>query len=284
MRPRLASAAYARATHLRSTQCGCVTPRGTPFCSKFDDGARASLSSSPDTVEPPQAACGEPQQPCYEYRRPGLLSSSMIDLRSDARSRAEEKERARRALVSKHVGQSREGERDVPKRAAAILGDSLDRREPTVVVRAPTCVTACDQTCLRDSTFDAVNRQHQTRHRRLQGELAWRAEVQGRRRHLQIASAATSRDILMRTMALPLGTFLGDTQLATHHGEPKGFLKVVWCCGMYMQIFQCVSGSPYRHWQAMPAVARSSIETRLCRTLFFVELSRRTMRAATTYH
>ena len=157
MRPRLASAAHARATHLRSTQCGRVTPRGTPFCSKIDDGARASLSSSPDTVEPPQAAFGEPQQPCYEYRRPGLLSSSMIDLRSDARSRAEEKERARRALVSKHVGQSREGERDVPKRAAAILGDSLDRREPTVVVRAPTCVTACDQTCLRDPTFDAVN-------------------------------------------------------------------------------------------------------------------------------
>jgi hypothetical protein len=63
----------------------------------------------------------------------------------------------------------------------------------------------------------------------------------------------------MRTMALPLGTFLGDTQPATHHGEPKGFLKVVWCCGMYMQIFQCVSGSPYRHWQAMPAVARGSV-------------------------
>jgi hypothetical protein len=232
MCPRLASAAYARATHLRSTQCGCVTPRGTPFCSKFDDGARASLSSSPDTVEPPQAACGEPQQPCYEYRRPGLLSSSMIDLRSDARSRAEEQERARRALVSKHVGQSRERERDVPKRAAAILGDSLDRREPTVVVRAPTCVTACDQSCLRDSTFDAVNRKHQARHRRLQGELARRADVQGRRRHLQIAPAATSRDIFMRTMALPLGTFLGDTQPATHHGESKGFLKVVWCCGI----------------------------------------------------
>jgi hypothetical protein len=184
MRPRLASAAYARATHLRSTQCGCVTPRGTPFCSKIDDGARASLSSSLDTVEPPQAACGEPQQPCYEYRRPGLLSSSMIDLRSDARSRAEEQERARRALVSKHVGQSRKGERDVPKRAAAILGDSLDRREPAVVVRAPTCVTACDQTCLRDSTFDAVNCKHQARHKRLQGELAWRADVQDRRRHL----------------------------------------------------------------------------------------------------
>jgi hypothetical protein len=76
----------------------------------------------------------------------------------------------------------------------------------------------------------------------------------------------------MRMMALPLGTFLGGTQPATHHGESKGFLKVVWCCGMYMQIFQCVSGSPYLHWQAMPAVARSSIETRLCRTLFFVEL------------
>ena len=197
----------------------------------------------------------------------------MIDLRSDARSRAEEKERARRALVSKHVGQSREGERDVPKRAAAILGDSLDRREPAVVVRAPTCVTACDQTCLRDSTFDAVNRQHQTRHRRLQGELAWRAEVQGRRRQLQIASAATSRDILMRTMALPLGTFLGDTQPATHHGEPKGFLKVVWCCGMYMQIFQRVSGESHHHWQLMTAVARCSIARRTCSTFLLAQLT-----------
>lgn len=212
MRPRLASAAYARATHLRSTQCGRVTPRGTPFCSKIHDGARASLISSPDTVEPPPAACGEPRQPCYEYRRPGLLSSSIIDLRSDARSRAEEQERARRALVSKHVGQSREGERDVPKRAAAILWDSLDRRELTVVVRAPTCVTACDQTCLRDSTLDAVNRKHQAQHRRMQGELAWRADVQGRRRHLQIASAATSRDILMRTMALPLSGLSWETR------------------------------------------------------------------------
>ena len=63
----------------------------------------------------------------------------------------------------------------------------------------------------------------------------------------------------MRTMALALGTFLGDTQPATHHGESKGFLKVVWYCGMYMQIFQCVSGSPYLHWQAMPAVARGSV-------------------------
>ena len=272
MRPHLASAAYAPATHLRSTQCGRVTPRGTPFCSKFDDGAQASLSSSPDTVEPPQAACGEPQQPCYEYCRPGLLSSSMIDLRSDARSRAEEKERARRALVSKHVGQSREGERDVPKRAVAILGDSLDRREPTVVVRAPTCVTACDQTCLRDPTFDAVNHKHRARHKRLQGELARCGGDQGRRRHLPTARAATSRNIFVHTMALALGTFLGDTQPATHHGESKGFLKVVWYCGMYMQIFQCVSGSPYRHWQAMPAVALSSIETRLCRTCIFVEL------------
>jgi hypothetical protein len=26
-----------------------------------------------------------------------------------------------------------------------------------------------------------------------------------------------------------------------------------------MQIFQCVSGSPYRHWQPMPAVARGSV-------------------------
>ena len=221
MRPRLASAAYARATHLRSTQRGCVTPRGTPFCSKFDDGARASLGSSLDTVEPPQAACGEPQQPCYEYRHHGLLSSSMIELRSDARSRAEEQEGARRALVSKHVGQSREGERDVPKRAVAILGDSLDRREPTVVVRAPTCVTACDQTSLREPTFDAVNPKHQVRHRRLQGELAWRADVQGRRRHLPSARAATSRNIFVHTMALALETFLGDTQWATHHGESK---------------------------------------------------------------
>ena len=86
--------------------------------------------------------------------------------------------------MSKHIGQSSEGERDVPERAAAILGDSLDRREPTVVVRAPTRVTAWDQTCLRDPTFDAVNHKHRARHKRLQGELAWRADVQDRRRHL----------------------------------------------------------------------------------------------------
>ena len=67
--------------------------------------------------------------------------------------------------MSKHVGQSSEGERDVPERAAAILGDSLDHREPTVVVRAPTRVTAWDQTCLRGPTFDAVNRKHQARHK-----------------------------------------------------------------------------------------------------------------------
>ena len=89
----------------------------------------------------------------------------MIDLRSDARSRAEQQEGAGRALVGKHVGQSSEGEHDVPERAAAILGDSLDHREPTVVVRAPTCVTAWDKTCLRDRTFDAVNRKHQARHK-----------------------------------------------------------------------------------------------------------------------
>ena len=174
--------------------------------------------------------------------------------------------------MRKHAGQRREGEHDVPERDAAILGSSLDSREATMVDRACTCVTACDQTCLRDPTFDAVNHKHQARHKRLQGELAWRADVQDHRRHLQIASAATSRDIFMRMMALPLGTFLGDTQPATHHGEPKGFLKVVWCCGMYMQIFQCVSGSPYRHWQAMPAVARGSVAGRSCRTLLVVEL------------
>ena len=169
---------------MRPTQRGCITTCGTPFCSKIDDGERTSLNSPPGTGEPPQAAYSRPQHPCCECRRPGSISSSMIDLRSDARSRAEEQERARRALVSKHVGQSREGERDVPKRAVAILGDSLDRREPTVVVRAPTCVTACDQTCLRDPTFDAVNHKHRARHKRLQGELAWRADVQDRRRHL----------------------------------------------------------------------------------------------------
>ena len=177
--------------------------------------------------------------------------------------------------MSKHVGQSREGERDVPKRAAAILGDSLDRREPTVVVRAPTCVTACDQTCLRSrpETFDAVNCKHQARHGRLQGELAWRAGVQDRRRHLSIAPAATSHDMLMRMMALALGTFLRDTQPATHHGEPRGFLKVGWCCGMYMRIFQSVSGAPYRHWQAMPVVARGSVAGESCRTFRVVELT-----------
>jgi hypothetical protein len=62
---------------------------------------------------------------------------------------------------------------------------------------------------------------HQARHGRLQGELAWRAGVQDRRRHLSIAPAATSEDMLMRMMALALGTFLRDTQPATHHGEPR---------------------------------------------------------------
>ena len=101
---------------------------------------------------------------------------------------------------------------------------------------------------------------------------SWRGRCggdQGRRRHLPTARAATSRNIFVHTMALALGTFLGDTQPATHHGESKGFLKVVWCCGMYMQIFQCGSGSPYRHWQAMPAVARSSI----ARVVELLELS-----------
>ena len=111
----------------------------------------------------------------------------MIDLQSDARSRAEQQEGAGRALVGKHVGQSREGEHDVPERAAAILGDSLDSREATMVDRACTCVTACDQTCLRDPTFDDVSWKHQALHKQLQGELAWRAGVQGRRRHLQFA-------------------------------------------------------------------------------------------------
>ena len=77
----------------------------------------------------------------------------------------------------------------------------------------------------------------------------------------------------MRTMASALRTFLGDTQPATHHGEPRGFLKVVWCCGMYMQIFQRVSGESYHHWQLMPVVARSSSAMRLCRTYIFVELT-----------
>ena len=123
--------------------------------------------------------------------------------------------------MRKHAGQRREGEHDVPERDAAILGSSLDSREATMVDRACTCVTACDQTCLREPTFDAVNPKHQARHRRLQGELAWRADVQGRRRHLPIARAATSRNTIMHTMALALGTFLGDTQWATHHGESK---------------------------------------------------------------
>ena len=72
----------------------------------------------------------------------------------------------------------------------------------------------------------------------------------------------------MRTMASALWTFLGDMQLATHHGEPRGFLKVVWYCGMYMQIFQSVSGSPYHHWQLMPVVARSSSARPLLSNLF----------------
>ena len=72
-------------------------------------------------------------------------------------------------------------------------------------------------------------------------------------------------------MASALRTFLGDTQPATHHGEPRGFLKVVWCCGMYMQIFQRVSGESHHHWQLMTAVARCSIARRICPTFTFVQ-------------
>ena len=263
---------HTRLLDARPTQRGCVMTCGTPFCSKIDDGERTSLNSPPGTGEPPQAAYGRPQHPCCECRRPGLLSSSMMDLRSDARRRAEQQKGAGRAVVGKHVGQSREGEHDAPERTAAILGDSLDRRGPRMVDRARMCVAACDQICLREPTFDAVSHKHQDRHKRLQGELARCGGDQGRRRHLPTARAATSPNIFMHTMALALGTFLGDTQPATYHGEPRGFLKVGWCCGMYMRIFQSVSGAPHRHWQAMPAVARGSIETRLCPTSTFVQL------------
>jgi hypothetical protein len=174
--------------------------------------------------------------------------------------------------VRKHAGQRREGEHDVPERDAAILGSSLDSREATMVDRACTCVTACDQTCLRDPTFDAVSWNHQALQRRLQGELAWRAGVQGRRRHLQIAPAVTSRNTITRTMALPHKSFLEDTQPATHHGERRGFLKVGRCCGIYLWTFQCGSGSPYHHQQAMPAVACGQRRKRLCSTYFFVQL------------
>ena len=210
---------------MRPTQRGCITTCGTPFCSKFDDGARTSLNSPPGAGEPPQTARSRPQHPCCEGRRPGPLSSSMMALRSDARSRAEQQEGSERALVGKHVGQSREGEHDVPERAAGILVDSLDRREPTMVVRACTCVTACHQTCLRDPTDDAVNCKDQARNRRMQGELAWRAGVQGERRHLQVAQAPTSPNVFMRSMALALGTFLTDTQPATRHGQQRTILK-----------------------------------------------------------
>ena len=170
--------------------------------------------------------------------------------------------------MRKHAGQRREGEHDVPERDAAILGSSLDSREATMVDRACTCVTACDQTCLRDPTFDAVSWNHQALQRRLQGELAWRAGVQGRRRHLQIAPAVTSRNTITRTMALPHKSFLEDTQPATHHGERRGFLKVGRCCGIYLWTFQCGSGSPYHHQQAMPAVACGQRRRRLCSTYF----------------
>ena len=173
--------------------------------------------------------------------------------------------------MRKHAGQRREGEHDVPERDAAILGSSLDSREATMVDRACTCVTACDQTCLRDPTFDAVSCKHQALQRRLQGELAWRAGVQGRRRHLQIAPAVTSRNTITRTMALPHKSFLEDTQPATHHGERRGFLKVGRCCGIYLWTFQCGSGSPYHHQQAMPAVACGQRRRRLCSTYFFVQ-------------
>ena len=60
-------------------------------------------------------------------------------------------------------------------------------------------------------------------------------------------------------MALALLSILGGMQPATHHGQQGSFLKVRWCCGIYLRIFQCGSGSPYQHWQLVPAVARGSI-------------------------
>ena len=39
-----------------------------------------------------------------------------------------------------------------------------------------------------------------------------------------------------------------------------------------MRIFQSVSGAPYRHWQAMPVVARGSVAGESCRTFRVVEL------------
>ena len=263
---------------MRPTQRGCITPCGTPFSSKIDVGARTSLSSPHGAAEPPQAACSRPQHPCCECRQPGPLSLLMMGLRSDARSRAEQQEGARRAVVGKHVGQNREGMHDVPERAAGILVDSLDRCEATMMVRACTCVTAWHQTCLRDPTFDAVSWMHQALHRRLQGGLAWRAGVQGRRRHLLIAQVHASRDVCMRTVALALWTFLRDTRPTTHHGEPRGILKVGWCCRMYMQIFQSVSGSPCHHRQLMPALAQQRRRAHISSTFVFPQLTLKYMR------
>ena len=107
--------------------------------------------------------------------------------------------------MGKHDGQARKGEHGVHERAAATsLGIASTAASPQWWSARAAWVAACDQTCLRDPTFDAVNRKHQARHGRLQGELAWRAGVQDRRRHLSIASAATSRDMVMRMMALAL--------------------------------------------------------------------------------
>lgn len=57
------------------------------------------------------------------------------------------------------------------------------------------------------------------------------------------------------------------------HGERGEILKVACCCGIYLQIFRSVSGSPYCHWQAMPAVARGSVGAVLSPIFVFPQLT-----------
>ena len=87
----------ASAAHTATHERGCPasqSPCSTPFCSKIDYGARASLSSSPDTGEPPQAACGKPQQPCCEY--PDSRASLGRSARRSAERSPEAEQRSRK--------------------------------------------------------------------------------------------------------------------------------------------------------------------------------------------
>ena len=74
--------------------------------------------------------------------------------------------------MHEHIGQSKDGKHDLPERVAGVLADSLDHRQPTIVVRARTGVTVCGQLYLRDPPDDVLNHKDQSRDAR--PHASWR--------------------------------------------------------------------------------------------------------------